>query len=24
MPIVTNVQDFMINLRANLAGRRSS
>ncbi len=24
MPIVTNVQDFMINLRANLAGRRST
>jgi hypothetical protein len=24
MPIVTNVQDFMINLRANLAGRRSA
>ena len=24
MPIVTNVQDFMINLRANLVGRRSS
>lgn len=24
MPIVTNVQDFMINLRANLVGRRTS